>query len=169
VARLYAKFLTSIGALPGSHFEETTAARLANDGVSRCKKLIENVLNNGGGALFIDEAYQLASGQKYGGTQVLDFLLPEIENLTGKMVVILAGYSRQMKAFFAHNPGLPDPRKTSTLDLTVTNSSERLIKCHLYHDHYASDHRGTYSEWSLYPERKPERKPRRNYAKAEWD
>jgi hypothetical protein len=107
VARLYAKFLTSVGALPGSFFVETTGSRLANDGVSGCKKQIEDILNNGGGALFIDEAYQLASGQSYGGSQVLDFLLADVENLTGKVVVILAGYNKQMEAFFAHNPGLP--------------------------------------------------------------
>jgi hypothetical protein len=64
---------------------------------------------------------------------------------------------------------LKDPGKTSTLDLTVTNSLEQLIKCHLYHDHYGSGHRGTYSEWSLHPERKPECKPRRNYERAKWD
>ena len=107
VARLYAKFLTSVGALPGSFFVETTGSRLANDGVSGCKKQIEDILNKGGGALFIDEAYQLASGQNYGGSQVLDFLLAEVENLTGKVVFILAGYNKQMEAFFAHNPGLP--------------------------------------------------------------
>jgi hypothetical protein len=40
--------------------------------------------------LFIDEAYQLAQGGM--GSQVLDFLLTEIERLTGKVVVVLAGY-----------------------------------------------------------------------------
>lgn len=107
VARLYAKFLTSVGALPGSFFVETTGSRLANDGVSGCKKQIEDILNNGGGVLFIDEAYQLASGQNFGGVQVLDFLLAEVENLTGKIVFVLAGYFKQMEAFFSHNPGLP--------------------------------------------------------------
>jgi hypothetical protein len=77
VARLYAEFLTSVGALPGSFFVETTGSRLANDGVSGCKKQIEDILNKGGGALFIDEAYQLASGQNYGGSQVLDSFLPK--------------------------------------------------------------------------------------------
>ncbi|KAI9856280.1 MAG: hypothetical protein M1824_005494 [Vezdaea acicularis] len=107
VARLYAKFLASIGALPGSHFVETSGSRISNDGVAGCKKHIEDILNNGGGALFIDEAYQLVSGHSYGGPQVLDFLLAEIENLTGKMVIILAGYNKQMEAFFSHNPGIP--------------------------------------------------------------
>ena len=42
-----------------------------------------------------------------GGKAVLDYILPEVENLMGKMVFILAGYSKQMESFFAHNPGLP--------------------------------------------------------------
>lgn len=107
VARLYAKFLTSVGALPGSEFVETTGAALANEGVSGCKKKLEDIQNNGGGALFIDEAYQLASGGNFGGSAVLDFILAELENLTGKVVFILAGYNKQMEKLFAHNPGFP--------------------------------------------------------------
>ena len=63
---------------------------------------------------------------------------------------------------------LTEPGKASTIDLTVTDSPERLIKCHLYHDHYGSDHRATYSEWSLYPERTVNRKPRRAFERADW-
>ncbi|TID20283.1 P-loop containing nucleoside triphosphate hydrolase protein [Venturia nashicola] len=107
VARLYAKFLTSVGALPGHCFVETTGAALANEGVSGCKNKLETVQNSGGGALFIDEAYQLASGNNAGGASVLDFVLAEVENLTGKVVFILAGYNKQMEKFFAHNPGYP--------------------------------------------------------------
>ena len=97
----------SVGALPGDFFVETTGSRLANEGVTGCQKHIENILNNGGGALFIDEAYQLTSGQSFGGGTVLDFLLAEVENLTGKAVFIIAGYNKQMESFFAHNPGIP--------------------------------------------------------------
>ena len=107
VARLYARFLASVGVLPGTTVKETTGARLASDGVQSCKKLVEEVLNDGGGAIFIDEAYQLSSQSNYGGGQVLDFLLAEVENLKGKIVFILAGYNKQMEGFFAHNPGLP--------------------------------------------------------------
>ena len=107
VARLYAKFLTSVGALPGSHFVETTGSRLANEGVSGCKKVIENIQERGGGVLFVDEAYQLTSGNSAGGKQVLDFLLAEVENLRGKVVFIIAGYNKQMETFFAHNSGIP--------------------------------------------------------------
>lgn len=75
--------------------------------MSGCKKIIDGILNDGGGVLFIDEAYQLTSGNNYGGGAVLDYLLPEVENLCGKVVFILAGYNKQMESFFAHNPGLP--------------------------------------------------------------
>ncbi|PNY26752.1 NFX1-type zinc finger-containing protein 1 [Tolypocladium capitatum] len=107
VARLYAQFLTDVGAIPGSSFKETTGSALANIGVSGCKKLLDGILNDGGGVLFIDEGYQLSSGHNPGGTSVLDFLLAEVENNRGKVVFVLAGYARQMEGFFSHNPGLP--------------------------------------------------------------
>ncbi|KAI1773874.1 P-loop containing nucleoside triphosphate hydrolase protein [Hypoxylon cercidicola] len=107
VARLYAKFLSSVGAIPGDHFEETTGSRLANGGIQGCQALIDNILNQGGGVFFLDEAYQIVSGSSFGGAQVLDFLLAEIENLTGKVVFVFAGYRKQMETFFAHNPGIP--------------------------------------------------------------
>lgn len=96
-----------MGALPGNFFFETSGSSLANEGVSACKKHIDKILEEGGGVFFIDEAYQLVSGNSYGGAAVLDFLLAEIENLTGKIVFVLAGYRKQMEAFFAHNPGIP--------------------------------------------------------------
>lgn len=107
VARYYSKFLVEVGALPGGHFVESSGSALANDGVSACKAHIDNILQEGGGVFFIDEAYQLVSGNSPGGKAVLDYLLAEIENLTGKVVFVLAGYHKQMEAFFSHNPGIP--------------------------------------------------------------
>ncbi|RYP89995.1 hypothetical protein DL770_003898 [Monosporascus sp. CRB-9-2] len=142
VARIYAKFLTSIGVIPGSRFEETTGAKLANQGVNGCQKLIDGVLNDGGGVIFIDEAYQLTSGNSYGGGAVLDYLLPEVENLTGKIVFVLAGYNKQMESFFAHNPGLPsrfpiemkfadykDEELLQILGLKITKQYKGNMKC----------------------------------------
>ncbi|XPS80538.1 hypothetical protein M3J07_012514 [Ascochyta lentis] len=107
VARLYAHFLGQVGALPGDYFFESSGSALANDGVSACKVHINTILGAGGGVFFIDEAYQLVSGNSPGGKAVLDYLLAEIENLTGKVAFVLAGYHKQMEAFFAHNPGIP--------------------------------------------------------------
>ncbi|KAF1943538.1 P-loop containing nucleoside triphosphate hydrolase protein [Clathrospora elynae] len=120
VARLYAKFLVEVGALPGDHFFESSGSALANDGVSACRAHIDKILEEGGGVFFIDEAYQLVSGNSYGGKAVLDYLLAEIENLTGKVVFVLAGYHKQMEAFFAHNPGIPSriPKQMEFQDYT---------------------------------------------------
>ncbi|KAI1065242.1 hypothetical protein LB507_001300 [Fusarium sp. FIESC RH6] len=107
VARIYAEFLTTVGAIPGTHFKEVSGAKLANIGVNGCEKLLEEVKTDGGGCLFIDEAYQLSSGNSPGGKAVLDFLLAEVENSRGKVVFVLAGYRNEMESFFAHNPGIP--------------------------------------------------------------
>jgi hypothetical protein len=107
VARLYSQFLCSVGVLPGQRCVETTGSKLAHAGVSECKKLLDELLNDGGGVLFIDEAYQMTSGNSPGGSAVLDYLLPEVENLVGKVVFVLAGYNKEMESVFAHNPGLP--------------------------------------------------------------
>lgn len=116
VARLYAQFLTSLGVIPGSCFKEETGAGLANAGVSGCKNIIDEILNDGGGVLFIDEAYQLTSGNSFGGGAVLDYLLPEIENLNGKVVFVLAGYNKQMESFYAHNVSAIIPRFDETVE-----------------------------------------------------
>ncbi|KAH3974750.1 hypothetical protein HBI56_106880 [Parastagonospora nodorum] len=107
IARLYAKFLVKVGALPGDRFFESSGSSLANDGVTTCKAHIDKILEAGGGVFFIDEAYQLVSGNSFGGKAVLDYLLAEMENLTGKVVFVLAGYHKQMEVFFSHNPGIP--------------------------------------------------------------
>ena len=92
--------------LPGLSFIETTGSRLANDGVSGVKKHLEEIQNAGGGALFVDESYQLADQHNFGGRQVLDFLLAEMEENVGKIVFIVAGYNKEMEKLFEHNPGL---------------------------------------------------------------
>lgn len=142
IARLYAKFLASIGVIPGACFKEETGASLANAGVAGCKKLIEDVLNDGGGVIFIDEAYQLTSSQSHGGGAVLDFLLAEFENLMGQIVFILAGYNKQMESLFAHNPGLPsrfpiemnfedysDEELLRILELKIRNKYNSKMQC----------------------------------------
>ena len=99
--------MTSIKVLTGDGFIETTGSRLAHGGVAEVKKHLEQLENSEGGVYFIDEAYQLAEGHNYGGKTVLDYLLAEIENLTGKVVFVFAGYRKQMEKFFEHNPGFP--------------------------------------------------------------
>ena len=127
VARHYAQFLTSLDVLPGDGFVETTGSRLANDGIPGAKKSMETVMNAGGGAIFIDEAYQLTSNS--GGDRVLDFLLAEMESCIGKIVFILAGYNKPMEKFFEHNPGLTSrvPYRLQFADYTDTELLTMLI------------------------------------------
>lgn len=120
LARLYAQFLASVGAVTGTKFIELTGSRLANEEVAGAKKHIDEILRAGGGAFFLDEAYQLASGHNPGGTAVLDFLLAEIENQVGKILFILAGYDKEMEKFFEHNPGFESrmPHRLHSADYT---------------------------------------------------
>ena len=60
-----------------------------------------------GGVLFIDEAYSLL-GQTAGdfGKEVIDTLVDEMTKHNENLVVILAGYSNEMKQLLESNPGL---------------------------------------------------------------
>lgn len=71
------------------------------------KAHLEKLEKSEGGVYFNDEAYQLAEGHNFGGKTVLDYLLAEIENLTGKVIFVFAGYRKEMEKSFEHNPGLP--------------------------------------------------------------
>lgn len=55
------------------------------------------------------------------------------------------------------------PGKDSTIDQTATDRPGLLLKCHLYHDNYGSDHRATCSEWSLQARRTATTKPRKAF------
>ncbi|GAW16095.1 hypothetical protein ANO14919_055180 [Xylariales sp. No.14919] len=126
VARIYARFLASVGALPGKEFVEITGSGLANEGVAGAKKMIEGLVKAGGGVFFIDEAYQLASGNSYAGKNVLDYILTEIEDRRGTIAFILAGYVKEMEKFFEHNPGF-DSRMPHRLTFADYSDQELLV------------------------------------------
>ncbi len=90
----------------GNQFKEISGAKLVDAGLSHTKDMIRSITGRGGGTIFVDEAYQLASQQHSGGRQVLDYLLTQMEKHVGKIVFIFAGYNREMEKFFGHNPGL---------------------------------------------------------------
>ena len=64
---------------------------------------------------------------------------------------------------------LSKPGMTSTIDLTLTDSPQKILKCQLYHENYGSDHRGTYLEWDLQPATRPEASPRKAFDRTDWN
>ena len=56
--------------------------------------------------LFIDEAYSITNDGSSFGQECIDTLVKLIEDYRGEIVVILAGYSKEMKDFMKSNSGL---------------------------------------------------------------
>jgi len=96
-----------MGILRSSKVIETSGAKLAYQSPKVVEQMIQDLLAEGGGVLFIDEAYQLtAEHTPTAGRQCLDIILTEMENKIGSLVVIFTGYNKEMESFFEHNPGL---------------------------------------------------------------
>ena len=59
-----------------------------------------------GGVLFVDEAYSLAQSQGATGAEVISTLIKAMEDNKGNLVVIFAGYSKEMQEFIRANSGI---------------------------------------------------------------
>ena len=111
VARVIAKIFYAFGLLNTPRVVEAHRADLVGEylGATAIKtnELIDSAL---GGVLFIDEAYSLVNegdgqGDRF-GNEAVQALLKRAEDNREDLIIILAGYERQMDAFLATNPGL---------------------------------------------------------------
>lgn len=108
IARILAKYLKAIGALRGGQLVEVTRADLVGRYVGHTAPLTNQVIQSAlGGVLFIDEAYSLyRGGEDSFGLEAIDTLVKGIEDHRDDLVVILAGYSKEMTLFLTANSGL---------------------------------------------------------------
>ena len=111
VARIIAKIFYAFGLLETPAVVEAHRADLVGEylGATAIKtnELVDSAL---GGVLFIDEAYSLVNegdgqGDRF-GNEAVQTLLKRAEDDRDDLIIILAGYERQMDSFLSSNPGL---------------------------------------------------------------
>lgn len=109
VARLIARIYKEIGMLSEGHLVETDRAGLVAGYVGQTALKVKEVVERSiGGILFIDEAYSLSSaaGTNDFGSEAIDTLVKMMEDNRDNLVVIVAGYKKEMEKFLESNTGL---------------------------------------------------------------
>ena len=111
VARIIAKIFYAFGLLDSPAVVEAQRADLVGEylGATAIKTndLVDSAI---GKVLFIDEAYSLINegdgqGDRF-GHEAVQALLKRAEDDRENLIIVLAGYERQMESFLAANPGL---------------------------------------------------------------
>ena len=107
MARIVAEMLHSMDILKSGQLVETDKNGLVSGYVGQTARKTEEVFRSAlGGVLFIDEAYAITNERSGFGQECIDTLVKLIEDYRGEIVVILAGYSREMNNFMKANSGL---------------------------------------------------------------
>jgi stage V sporulation protein K len=108
VARVFGRMFREMGVLPKGHLIEAERADLVGEYIGHTAQKAREMLKKAmGGILFIDEAYSLArGGEKDFGKEAIDTLVKAMEDHKDELILILAGYRREMEFFLHTNPGL---------------------------------------------------------------
>ena len=107
VARIVAGIYKELGILKKGHLVEVDRSKLVGEYVGqtapKTNKVIDEALD---GVLFIDEAYSLVGEGSDYGAEAIATLLKRMEDDRDRLVVVLAGYTNEIKEFIDSNPGL---------------------------------------------------------------
>lgn len=109
VAKIVAQALFEVGAIPENKCTGVSVDRLVKGYVGQTAENVRKILDEAlGGVLFIDEAYELAvpDGQNSFNSEALSVLIRYMEDHRDNLVVIAAGYEKEMRDFLASNIGL---------------------------------------------------------------
>lgn len=108
VARILAQIYKALGILERGNLVECDRQSLVGGYVGQTALKTTEVLNKAmGGVLFIDEAYSLSEGGENDfGKEAIETILKRMEDNRGDFIVIVAGYTDNMKKFIESNPGL---------------------------------------------------------------
>lgn len=125
VARILARIYKDIGVLKSGHLVETDRSGLVAEYVGQTAVKTNHVCDSAlNGILFIDEAYALLDGGAGGyGAEAVATLLKRMEDDRDSLVVIVAGYTNEMKKFIDSNPGLQS-RFTRYIEFPDFNPAE---------------------------------------------
>ena len=110
VARLLGRILFDSGALFGSSFKfiEVSEPDLISQNIGGTAIQTKHFLDEArGGILFIDEAYALCKKDGSGfGQEAINTIMKYMEDYRDEIMIIFAGYTKEMEEFLRTNPGL---------------------------------------------------------------
>lgn len=144
IARIVAEALFEVGAIPQNKFTQATSDEFVKGYVGQTGENTRKILDDAlGGVLFIDEAYELAvkDGQNSFNSEVISVLIRYMEEHRDNLVVIAAGYNKEMKEFLASNVGLTRRFQWIQFDDYSNEDLHRIFEQirESYNDRYASE------------------------------